>query len=195
MGKTFETIDPALAAWLERQPVFFVASAPLDADGHVNCSPKGGDSLRVLGPREVAYLDGSGSGIETVAHLRENGRLVIMCCAFDGAPRIVRLHGRGEVVVPGAAGFDALLTRFEPLALPTVRAIVRLEVARVADSCGYGVPLMDFRAPRRDGAAWLAKSSDQTLRRYLVANNQRSLDGLPAMSADELEGVVIRRDR
>ena len=97
--------------------------------------------------------------------------------------------------MPGAAGFDALLTRFEPLALPTVRAIVRLEVARVADSCGYGVPLMDFRAPRRDGAAWLAKSSDQTLRRYLVANNQRSLDGLPAMSADELEGVVIRRDR
>ncbi|MCU0760722.1 MAG: pyridoxamine 5'-phosphate oxidase family protein [Steroidobacteraceae bacterium] len=193
MGKTIESIDPALAAWLESQPVFFVATAPLAADGHVNCSPKGGDSLRVLAPRELAWLDGSGSGIETVAHLRENGRLVLMCCAFTGAPRIVRLHGRGEVHVPGSPGFDALLARFEPVALPTVRAIVRLEVRRIADSCGYGVPTMEFREARRDGAAWLAKSSDQALRRYLVANNQRSLDGLPALQADEIERVVIRR--
>lgn len=193
MGKTIDAIDDALALWLQRQPVFFVASAPLAADGHVNCSPKGGDSLRVLGPREVAYLDGSGSGIETVAHLRENGRLVIMCCAFEGAPRIVRLHGRGEVVAPGSPAFDALLARFEPVSMPTVRSIVRLEVQRIADSCGYGVPQMQLRGPRRDGAAWLAKSSDQALRRYLVGNNRQSLDGLPAMSAEELERVVIRR--
>ena len=194
MGKTIEAIDDALAQWLQRQPVFFVATAPLSAGGHVNCSPKGGDSLRVLGPRQVAYLDGSGSGIETVAHLRENGRLVIMCCAFEGAPRIVRLHGRGEVLVPGTPGFDAALAKFEPVSLPTVRAIVRLDVQRIADSCGYGVPRMDFREARGDGRAWLAKSSDQTLRRYLVGNNLRSIDGLPAMSAEELEAVMIRRD-
>jgi hypothetical protein len=106
---------------------------------------------------------------------------------------MVRLHGRGEVLVPGSPAFDALLARFEPVSMPTVRAIVRLAVQRIADSCGYGVPKMEFREARRDGAAWLARSSDQALRRYLVGNNQHSLDGLPAMSAEELERVVIRR--
>lgn len=192
MGKTHEAIDAALGAWLESQPVFFVATAPLSGEGHVNCSPKGGDSLRVLGPREVAYVDGSGSGVETVAHLRENGRLVLMFCAFEGAPKIVRLHGRGTVLVPGEPQFEALFGRFPPQ--PTVRSIVRLQVQRIADSCGYNVPKMEFREPRRDGAAWLAKSSDTALRKYLVGNNQRSLDGLPAMQPEELQRVVIRRD-
>lgn len=113
----------------------------------------------MLGPREVAYVDGSGSGIETVAHLRENGRLVLMFCAFEGAPKIVWL-----------------------------------QVQRVADSCGYIVPKMEFREARRDGAAWLAKSSDGALHRYLVGDNQRSVDGLPAMQPEELQRVVIRRD-
>jgi len=193
MGKTIDWIDDALARWLESQPVFFVASAPLAADGLVNCSPKGG-GLRVLGSHEVAYADGSGSGVETVAHVRENGRLVIMCCAFEGAPRIVRLHGRAEVHAPGSAGFEPLLARVAPQGLPTVRSIVRLQVRRIADSCGYGVPKMEFREARRDGQAWLAKSSDQALRTYLVRNNQQSIDGLPGMSAEELRGVVIRRD-
>ena len=193
MGKTIDSIDDALARWLESQPVFFVASAPLAADGLVNCSPKGG-GLRVLGSHEVAYADGSGSGVETVAHVRENGRLVIMCCAFEGAPRIVRLHGRAEVHAPGSAGFEPLLARVAPQGLPTVRSIVRLQVRRIAESCGYGVPKMEFREARRDGQAWLAKSSDQALRTYLVRNNQQSIDGLPGMSAEELRGVVIRRD-
>jgi hypothetical protein len=192
MGKTLDSIDATLAAWLERQPLFFVATAPLGADGHVNCSPKGGDSLRVLGPREVAYADGSGSGIETVAHLRENGRLVLMCCAFDGPPKIVRLHGRGTVLVPGEPAFEALFPRFAPQL--TVRSIVRLEVQRIADSCGYNVPKMEVRESRRDSAAWLAKSSDEALRKYLVRANEASVDGLPGMSADELARVVIRRD-
>jgi hypothetical protein len=192
MGKTLDSIDPTLAAWLERQPLFFVATAPLGADGHVNCSPKGGDSLRVLGPREVAYADGSGSGIETVAHLRENGRLVLMCCAFDGPPQIVRLHGRGSVLVPGEPAFEALLPRFAPQL--TVRAIVRLEVQRISDSCGYNVPRMAVREPRHDAAAWLAKSSDDALRKYLVRANGTSIDGLPGMTAAELGRVVIRRD-
>lgn len=192
MGKTLDSIDSTLGAWLERQPLFFVATAPLGADGHVNCSPKGGDSLRVLGPREVAYADGSGSGIETVAHLRENGRMVLMCCAFDGPPQIVRLHGRGSVLVPGEPAFEALLPRFAPQL--TVRSIVRLEVQRIADSCGYNVPKMAVTGRRRDSAAWLAKSSDDTLRKYLARANESSIDGLPGMTADELGRVVIRRE-
>ena len=192
MGKTLESIDPTLAGWLERQPLFFVATAPLSADGLVNCSPKGGDSFRVLGPREVAYVDGTGSGVETVAHLRENGRLVLMFCAFDGAPKIVRLHGRGTVLVPGEPAFEALFGRFAPQL--TVRSIVRLEVRRIADSCGYNVPNMEFRERRRDSQAWLAKSTDDALRKYLARNNQRSLDKLPAMTEDELDRVVIRRE-
>ncbi len=191
MGKTLDSIDATLAGWLERQPLFFVATAPLGADGHVNCSPKGGQALRVIGPHEVAYTDGSGSGIETIAHLRENGRLVLMFCAFEGAAKIVRLHGRGTVLVPGEQAFEALFGRFPPQG--TVRSIVRLEVRRIADSCGYNVPKMEFRETRRDAQAWLAKSSDDALRKYLARNNQRSLDGLPAMSADELDRVVIRR--
>jgi hypothetical protein len=192
MGTTLDSIDATLSAWLERQALFFVATAPLGADGHVNCSPKGGDSLRVLGPREVAYADGSGSGIETVAHLRENGRLVLMCCAFDGPPRIVRLHGRGMVLVPGEPAFEALLPRFAPQL--TVRSIVRLEVRRISDSCGYNVPKMAVVGERPDSAAWLAKSSDSALQKYLARANETSIDGLPGMTADELERVVIRRD-
>ncbi len=191
MAKTFAKIDDALAQWIAKQHLYFVASAPLSAEGHVNCSPKGGDTLRVLGPKEVAYLDGAGSGIETVAHLRENGRLVLMFCAFEGAPRIVRLHGRGSVVLPGAADFEALLAKFPPTL--TVRAIIRLAVTRVSDSCGYGVPFMDYRAPRQDSASYVRKSSDKTLRNYLIKENETSIDGLPGLSAAELGGLVVKR--
>lgn len=191
MGQTLESIDAGLAEWLERQPVFFVATAPLAAEGHVNCSPKDGGSLRVLGPHEVAWVDGSGSGIETVAHLRENGRMVLMFCAFDGPPKIVRLHGQARVLIPDDAQFESLAGLFRPRL--TVRSIIRLEVRRIADSCGYGVPFMDYRGPRRDAEAWVAKSSDTALRKYLVRNNQKSVDGLPAMTAEELNRVVIRR--
>lgn len=191
MGKVYAVIDDALAHWIAAQRLFFVATAPLAAKGHVNCSPKGGDSLRVLGPREVAWLDGSGSGIETVAHLRENGRIVLMFCAFDGAPRIVRLHGRGRVLLPGEAGFDALLAQFARP--PTVRSIVRVEVMRVSSSCGYGVPLYEFRAERSDAARYLGRTSDAALHRYLAAENAASIDGLPGLSAEETHRVVINR--
>jgi hypothetical protein len=192
MGQSFESIDDELAAWIAAQRLFFVATAPLAADGHVNCSPKGGDTLRVLGPREVAWVDSGGSGIETVAHLRENGRLVVMFCAFEGPARIVRLHGRGRVVVPGDADFPSLHGRVGAMAV--VRCIVRLEVTRVSRSCGYGVPFYDFREPREDVANYLGKTSDQSLRRYLVGENSQSIDGLPGMQAGELEQVVIRRE-
>jgi len=191
VGKTYEQIDTRLADWITKQHLFFVATSPLSATGHINCSPKGGDTLRVLGPREVAYLDGGGSGIETVAHVRENGRLVLMFCAFDGAPRIVRLHGTGTVIAPGEATFDALAARLPTAS--TVRAIIHLDVRRVSDSCGYGVPFMDFRAKRTDSQNYLRKSSDTALRKYLVKTNVKSIDALPGLTPDEVNRVVINR--
>jgi hypothetical protein len=192
MAKTYESIDESLTAWIAHQPMFFVATAPLAADGHVNCSPKGGDTLRVLGPREIAYLDGMGSGIETIAHVRENGRIVVMLCAFDRSPRIVRLHGRGTVVDATHADFPMLFARFPPR--PTARAIVRIAVERIADSCGYGVPLMDFRAHRDDTEKYMKKVSDRALVGYLHDHNEASIDGLPGLDPPAIDRLVIRRE-
>jgi len=179
MGKILENIDGELAAWLTAQPVFFVATAPLSAEGHVNCSPKGGDALRILGPMEAAYLDYTGSGAETVAHLRENGRIVLMFCAFAGPPRIVRLHGAGEVVTPDHRDWDALAPRFT--ANPGMRAVVRVKVARVSTSCGFGVPLMDHRADRDTLDRWALAKGEDGLTQYRAEKNARSIDGLPAL--------------
>lgn len=181
MGKTFDSISPELADWLGRQRVFFVATAPLAADGLVNCSPKGMDSFRILGPREVAYLDLTGSGVETIAHLRENARIVFMFCAFDGPPKIVRLHGRGSAVALGDPQYDALRPLFPDL--PGARAIVRARLSRIADSCGFGVPRYAFveerdtlvRAAETKGPAGLAE--------YRARKNAHSLDGLPGIEA------------
>jgi hypothetical protein len=192
VGKRFDGIDDTLAAWIGAQRLFFVATAPLSAHGHVNCSPKGGDCLRVLGPREVAWVDGGGSGIETVAHLRENGRIVLMFCAFEGPARILRLHGRGEVLDPTMPAFEPLLARFPPQY--SVRSIVRIDVSRISDSCGYGVPFYEFRAERRDTAHYISKASDATLHRYLVDHNQASIDGLPGLPAEALAAARFRRD-
>jgi hypothetical protein len=175
------SLDDKLTVWIERQPLFFVATAPSATDGHVNCSPKGRDTLRVLGPREVAYLDLGGSGIETVAHLRENQRIVIMLCAFEGPPRILRLHGRGRPVFPGQPGFAALVQRFPPPPSPA-RSVIRIDVTRVANSCGYGVPLMDYRAERRSIENYVRDKSDEELRAYLRLNNATSIDGLPGLA-------------
>src|ERR1700712_4625985 len=151
MGQVYDEIDDRLARWIAAQALFFVGSAPLDPGGHVNVSPKGPiGSLRVLGPTTVAYLDIFGSCAETIAHLRENGRIVVMFCAFEGPPRILRLHGTGEVVVPEDPEFDALLAAGfdEPAAPEARRAIIRVTVTRVADSCGYGVPLLSYEGER-----------------------------------------------
>jgi len=182
MGKTYDGIDDRMAAWLAAQRVFFVATAPLAAEGHVNVSPKGLDSFRVLGPREVAYVDLTGSGAETAAHLRENGRIVLMFCAFEGPPRIVRLHGRGSAIEPGDARFDALAGR-----LPRrdgMRAVIHVDVTRVADSCGYAVPQMAFRADRDQLPAWTARKQPGELVAYRAEKNARSIDGLPALGRD-----------
>ena len=181
MAKIHEVIDAALGAWLQAQPVFFVATAPLAASGHVNCSPKGGDTFRVLDAHTVAYLDLTGSGVETLAHLRENGRIVIMFCAFAGAPQIVRLHGRGEAVLPEAPEFGGLLARFP--GYPGARAIIRVQVARIADSCGYAVPRMDYVAPRDVLDQWAERKGAEGLHAYREANNRVSIDGLPGLGA------------
>jgi hypothetical protein len=189
MGKVYDGIDEQLEAWIARQSLFFVATAPLSTDGHVNVSPKGPiDTFRVLDPHRVAYLDVVGSGAETIAHLRENQRIVVMLCAFEGPPRILRLHGRGEVVTPNDDRFDELLERCrfrEPGTPQSKRAIVVVEVTRVADSCGYGVPLMRFEGERPHQDAWAAKKvrvgGPDAIAEYQREKNAASLDGLPAL--------------
>lgn len=177
--KLLERIDPDLAAWIGRQHVFFVGTAPLSGEGHVNVSPKGGDAFRVLGEHEVAYLDYTGSGAETAAHLRENGRIVIMFCAFEGKPDIVRLHGRGEVILPDHPDFDALAARFP--ANPGTRAFVRVAVERVSTSCGYSVPFMDFREDRPALDKWATAKGPEALAEYRQQKNRLSIDNLPAL--------------
>jgi hypothetical protein len=180
MAKVFDSIDERLAAWIARQRMFFVGTAPSDG-GHVNVSPKGPiETLRVLDGRTVAYLDLVGSGAETIAHLRENGRIVIMLCAFEGGPRIVRLHGRGEVVDADAVEFP------DATALPEQhRTVIRVDVERIADSCGFGVPLMEYVGERPQSRAWaqskLAKQGPDALEDYKAEKNALSIDGLPAL--------------
>jgi hypothetical protein len=169
--------------------MFFVGSAPLAADGRVNLSPKGpGGTLRVLDERTVAYLDVIGSGAETIAHIRENGRIVVMFCAFEGPPKILRLHGRGEVVPAGEPRFDELFERcaFDELGPPEARrAVVVVHVERIADSCGYGVPLMSYEGERPHHDAWAQKKlrsgGPEALVEYQRQKNAESLDGLPAV--------------
>jgi hypothetical protein len=182
MSKQRDNIDSDLAAWIARQRVFFVATAPLSADGHINTSPKGGDAFRVLGPLEVAYQDYTGSGAETAAHLRENSRIVVMFCAFDGPPMIVRLHGRGTVITPEHPRFSELAAHFRPNS--GTRAMIHIAVTRVSDSCGYAVPCFDFREDRDTLDRWAAKKGPAGLADYRANKNQNSIDGLPAFSRD-----------
>jgi len=189
LARVFDGVDARLAEWIAAQALFFVASAPLSEAGHVNVSPKGPiGTLRILDEHTAAYLDMVGSGAETIAHLRENGRLVIMLCAFSGPPRIVRLHGRGEVVPAADERYAALYEEcaFEETGVAAARrAIVRLEIDRVADSCGYGVPLMAYEAQRPHAEAWALKrlrtGGPAALRDYQREKNSISLDGLPAL--------------
>jgi hypothetical protein len=183
MGKLYDEITPALADWLRQQRLFFVATAPLAGDGLVNCSPKGMESFRILGPRAVAYLDLTGSGIETVAHLRENGRIVFMFCAFAGPPKIVRLHGTGEVVTPGSPDYRELQASFPDH--PGTRAIVRARLNRISDSCGYAVPRYEYSGERDTLDRWVESKGSDGLRRYRREKNARSLDGLPGLEAED----------
>ena len=183
MGKTYSLITPELAAWVARQPMFFVATAPLSRDGHVNCSPKGLDTFRVLDQATVAYADLTGSGAETAAHLRENGRIVLMFCALEGAPKIVRFHGHGETIVPGSARWDELSAKIP--SHPSIRAIVRVTVTRVSDSCGFGVPEMKVVGERGAMERWVQAKGVSNLAAYRREKNARSIDGLPTPQFDD----------
>ncbi|MBI5851156.1 MAG: pyridoxamine 5'-phosphate oxidase family protein [Planctomycetes bacterium] len=182
MGSATDSIDDALAAWLVQQRLFFVATAPLAADGHVNVSPKGLDSLRILDARTVAWLDLTGSGAETIAHLRENGRITLMFCAFDGPPRIVRIYGRGESMAPSDPEFAVLRPRFPEY--PAARGIVRVRVDRVSQSCGYCVPEFTFVRDRDHLNAWWAEKGEVGAAAFRRKHNRHSIDGLPALDAD-----------
>jgi len=180
MAKVYDRIDDNLADWMRRQHLFFVATAPLAADGHVNCSPKGLDTFAILGPNTIAYLDLTGSGAETIAHLRENGRIVLMFCALTGAPKIVRLHGVGVAIEPHMPEF-AELSRAFPM-LPGVRSIVKVEVNRVSDSCGFGVPLFDYVGERDALIRWCETKGPEGTAAYQQRHNLHSLDGLPSVT-------------
>ncbi|MGI9585852.1 MAG: pyridoxamine 5'-phosphate oxidase family protein [Acidimicrobiia bacterium] len=178
MARVLDHIDDATASWIARQPLFFVATAPQDG-GHVNVSPKGLDSLRVVSSHEVAYLDMPGSGAETIAHVRDNGRITVMMNAFDGPPRILRIYGEGAVHLPDEPRFAELRGLFPDRR--GVRSIITIAVARVQDSCGYAVPKMTFVEHRTHLDRYVENRSDDELAQNLVDKNTVSIDGLPAL--------------
>lgn len=178
MGKVLDSITDDLRAFIERQAMFFVGSAPLSAEGHVNLSPKGLDSFRVLSPLQVAYLDVTGSGNETAAHLTENGRITFLFCAFAGPPMIVRLHGVGRVVLPDMTEWDTLRGHF--IEHPGTRQIIVADIHRVSTSCGFAVPRMDFVEQRDTLIRWAEKKGKDDLAQYRAEKNASSIDGLPA---------------
>jgi hypothetical protein len=179
MGKTYTEIDDRLRAFIAKQHMFTVASAPTGPGGHINCSPKGLDTFRIVSPTRVAYLDFVGSGVETIAHLRQNGRVVLMFCAFDGPPNIVRLYGRGVAVEPRDPEFGSLRASFA--AANGVRAIVRVDLTRISDSCGYGVPLFRYEGERPQMGEWAERKGEAGLETYQREKNASSLDGLPGL--------------
>ena len=185
MAQFFTQIEPALRDFIERQHIFFTASAT--ADARINLSPKGSDCFRVLSPNQTAYLDQTGSGNEAAAHLRADGRMTIMFCAFDGPPLILRLYGRGHTIPKGSPDYQRLLAEAfggdEP---PGARQIVVLEVQQVQTSCGYSVPVYDFKEDRENLKDWAARMGDEGLRAYWVNKNTQSIDGLPTGMAEIL---------
>lgn len=183
MAKTYEAFVPKLREFIEKQKMFFVATAPLTSAGHVNVSPKGiQGTFAILDDRTLAYLDFTGSGVETIAHIRENGRICVMFCAFEGPPRIVRIHGIGDAVEPHHEDFGGLLARFE--SYPGVRSIVRIRANRISDSCGYGVPLYDYKAERDQLQRWAERKGTEGVAQYQRDNNAESLDGLASGLGD-----------
>lgn len=184
MGKIYERIDGRLREFIDNQKIFFVATAPLAGDGHVNLSPKGrAGTWQVLDEQTVAYLDFGGSHAETIAHLRENGRITLMWCAFDGPPNIVRVHGRGEPVFRDDPRFAELVARFGDADGPALRAVIIVTAELISDTCGFAVPFMDYREERSLHAEYFARKPDEEFRAYCEGKptNRESIDGLPAL--------------
>jgi predicted pyridoxine 5'-phosphate oxidase superfamily flavin-nucleotide-binding protein len=184
MAKVYDGIDAKLASFIAAQPLFFVGTAPLSGDGFVNVSPKGTrGTFKVLDAHTFTYLDLTGSGVETVAHVRENGRICVMFCAFEGAPKIVRLHGTGRVVHRADPGFEDAFAVFGEAAAvrrPQARAVIVVDVTRVSDSCGYAVPRMALVEERDVLDSWSRTRGPEKLVEYRATRNAVSLDGLPA---------------
>lgn len=185
MAKLHDAISDELTAFIRAQPLFFVASAPLTAEGHVNVSPKGLDCFHVLAPQQVAYLDLTGSGNETAAHLVENRRITFMFCAFAGPPRILRLYGQGRVVLPDAATWPELVACFPHY--PGIRQIIVADITRVQTSCGFGVPLMDFVGQRDTAIRWAEAKGEDGIAAYQRDKNMVSIDGLHTPLAKQVE--------
>ena len=185
MGKSYDRIEGRLRTFIEQAPMFFVGTAPLDANGTVNLSPKGlTGSLVVLDERSVAYLDFAGSNAETIAHLRENGRITLMWCAFQGPPNILRVHGRGEPVLRDDPRWADLLDRFDrDVTAHGLRAIIVVTAERIRDTCGYAVPLMTYESDRDVHARRFARIDEQSLSDYFASKEHvaRSIDGLPGL--------------
>jgi hypothetical protein len=186
MGKVYERLDDKLIEFIESQHMFFVGTAPDSPDGHLNVSPKGLDTFRILGPNSVAYLDLTGSGIETVAHLRQNGRITILFCAFEGRPLILRLYGQGRVVEPGDGDWDALVARFP--VYPGVRSIILVDLDRIADSCGYAVPLYEYQGERSQLIANAENNGPEVMKRYKAQKNKVSIDEIAGLRSAGGEG-------
>lgn len=180
MGELYDEINTKLSDFILSQHMFFVGTAPRSDEGLVNLSPKGMDTFRILDSTTVAYLDLTGSGAETIAHLKENGRMVVMFCSLTNRPLIVRLHGKGEVHEVHDPGFAELKEHFPTLR--GTRAIIKLNVTRISDSCGWGVPVYDFVSDRDTYEKYAATLTDEKLRAGQLASNSVSIDGLPALS-------------
>jgi len=179
MGASFDSINDQARRFIEAQHVFFVATAPSGGDGHVNLSPKGYDTFRVLGPNRVAYLDLTGSGAETVAHVRQNGRITLLFCALDGKPNLVRLYGRASVAEPGDAAYDEIAALVADNR--GARAAIVVDVDRVSTSCGFSVPLFEYVGERPTLDEWVERKSDEDLAAYRADKNARSIDGIPSI--------------
>lgn len=177
MASVYAGISSELQAFMDRQPLFFVASAPLSRDGHINLSPKGLNTFRVLSATQVAYLDLTGSGNETSAHLLENGRITFMFCAFEGAPKIVRLYGHGRIVLPDESEWPGLASLFQTF--PGIRQIIVATITRIQTSCGFGVPRMRLESQRDLLPQWAEKKGPTGIIEYRQQKNIRSIDGLP----------------
>ena len=184
MGKLYDELTPNLIEFIESQKMFFVGTAPLDREGHVNISPKGMDCLRVLDTRTIAYLDVTGSGVETLSHVKENGRLVMMFCAFEGKPFTLRLHGKADVLEVDHAEFKSLREQFPDL--PGSRSIIRLNSMRIADSCGWTVPLYEYSGTRDYYDNYAEKLGAEGMRAGQLAANMHSIDGLQGLDKPSL---------
>ncbi|GIO54025.1 pyridoxamine 5'-phosphate oxidase [Paenibacillus cineris] len=177
MGKQFPAMLPEHMDFIRKQHMFFVGTAPLSQEGHVNLSPKGYDTFRILSENRVAYLDLTGSGNETSAHLEENGRITIMFCAFEGPANIMRLYGTGTVILPESREWETLYPLFDPM--PGARQIITIDVHKVQTSCGYAVPFMTYEKERDTLNRWAEHKGEQGLHDYWQEKNRSTIDGMP----------------